>query len=186
MSLSPSAKLGAAANVLVVCLIAADMHGWHIPMFMSYFAHKIWHIVGAILLVGHATTGAAWFVVAWLRKDRQLLAFCRDMYRLLDIGCTVPGMVLLAVNGLAMASIFTDPSARAWIVQAMWILVGTSLFSVLLLLPIQERLFDLAASDPPDSPRILRMYVAWSVAGTAVFGPLGAVFYLMVTKQPFA
>ena len=184
--MSGSAKLAIAANAIAAVLIVLDLQGMHIPMFMSYFAHKVWHIVGAILVVGHAFTGAVWFVVAWLKRDRELLKFSAEVYRLLDIICTVPGILLLVLNGLAMASMFTEATARLWITQSLWILLGTSLFSVVLLLPIQERLLDRAESEAPDSPVLLKAFVAWSVAGTVVFVPLGAVIWLMVTKQPFA
>jgi len=183
--MSVSGMLSAAANLFAVVLIVAFLNGHEIPLFLSYFAHKVWHIVGAILLIGHAFTGAVWFVVAWQKRDRQLLQFSSYCYRLLDIICTVPGILLLVVNGLAMASGFKDEVSRRWIVQSMYVLLGTSAFSAFILLPIQERLMGAAESESPESPFLLKMWIAWSVAGTVIFIPLGAVFWLMVTKQPF-
>ncbi len=98
---STSGMLSAASNLIAAVLIVAYLNGHPVPMFMSYFAHKVWHILGAILVLGHAFTGAIWFVVAWLKRDPQLLRFSSYCYRLLDIICTAPGVLLLVVKSLS-------------------------------------------------------------------------------------
>ena len=184
-SISPSTALCGLTNIIAGALILAFLKGYQVPLFLSYFTHKIWHIVGAILLIGHAFTGAVWFIIAWLKEDQKLLKFSVECYRLLDLLCTLPGVLLLTVNGLAMASVYKDEVSNRWILQSLWLVLGASFFSFLLLLPIQERLFHLAESGPPNAPALKRMWIAWSITGTAIFLPFGAVFYLMVTKQPF-
>src|SRR5215207_9757203 len=76
-------------------LVAASLpvwpFGWHLGL----------HIAGAVMLIGNAIVMAVWLTVAGFRSDPARRRAARAV-NVGDVWFTVPGVVLLLANGLAM------------------------------------------------------------------------------------
>jgi hypothetical protein len=107
-----------------------------------------------------------------------------------DVWFTVPGVLLLLLNGMAMiAARYGGPAAFSttpWITGGLVLLTLTGLVWALCLVPAQLTLYRLAKHDGPLDVAafrgVLTGWYAWAVVATIM--PLIAVF-LMVTKPTF-
>ena len=149
--------------------------------------HLALHILGAILLIGNAFVMAAWLVLAGnsSRDDRKRRAAVA--VNVGDIWATVPGVLLLLANGLAMVgqryggevAFSTVPFIGVGLV----LLNLTGLIWLLRLVPIQLHMLRLARADGPfDDRSFRRSLIGWSLWGiVATAMPIAAVV-LMVVK----
>ena len=154
--------------------------GWHLAV----------HVLGAVMLVGNALVMAVWLTLVGFAGSDQAKRQAARSVNLGDAWFTVPGVVLLVLNGLAMvAARYGGVMALAstgWITIGLILLGVSGLIWALRLLPAQLALYRLAqASGPLDAAvfrAILNRWFVWGVIATAL--PLLAVF-VMTTKLAF-
>ena len=151
--------------------------GWHLAL----------HVAGAAMLIGNAVAMAVWLSVAgFVGSDEAKRRAARAVNRA-DLWFTVPGAVLILLNGLAMvAAKYGGPASIPsvpWIAGGLVLLILTGLVWALRLVPSQLAMQRLAASPGPlDAAGFRRLLVRWSIWGTvATVLPLLAVL-LMTTK----
>jgi uncharacterized membrane protein len=179
---SLSAKVSIAANTLALAALAAAWHGHPATAPLPYAAHKWLHVAGVVLFMGNLVSGPLWVAYAWWQEERAHLRFAVRTLAAADVWLTGPGLLLTVWNGVCLAAVLGGVRQQPWLVESMAWLVGTSVFSMALVLPWQERL--LAAVEAGDEAATRRALVWWSVYGSASGLPLGVVTWLMVAKQP--
>lgn len=154
--------------------------GWHLGL----------HVLGATMLIGNALVMAAWLTLAGFRGSDRAKRSAATAVNVADVWFTVPGVLLILLNGLAMvAERYGGTAAFAvtpWITGGLIMLVLTGLVWALRLVPAQLALYRLAEADGPLDVRtfrsVLSRWYAWGVIATIM--PLVAL-YLMTTKPTF-
>ncbi len=179
-SLSTSAKVSIASNVIMLGIIGAASLGLAVPAPLPYSWHKFLHVLGVVTFMGNLIAGPLWVWFAWYEDDGRHFAFATRMLAAADIYLTMPGVQLTGWNGLWLAPTFGGVQANPWLVQSMVLLTVSSIFATVFVLPPQERL--VAAAQVGDRDLAWRMLVRWSVVGTVVMLPFSVVAWLMVAK----
>ena len=148
---------------------------------LDYGLHKFLHITGVVLFFGNLVVGPVWLMYAWFQEDRSHYGWAAKTLSDADMFLTVPGMQLTLWNGVFLAAGMGGIRQHPWLVESMVLLVLTSVLSVCVVLPWQERCVEAAQGEEPRA--MVRSLVWWSVTGSAVMLPLTVVAWLMVTKQ---
>ena len=162
---------------VVVGSIPVWPFAWHLGL----------HILGAILLIGNALVMAVWLTLAGFVGDDDAKRRAAWVVNRADAWFTVPGVLLLLGNGLAMVSAryggFPAVLAVDWIVAGLGLLTATGLIWATRLLPTQLALHRLATADGPldrsTFGRLLNRWYVWGVIATVM--PVLAAFF-MTTK----
>jgi uncharacterized membrane protein len=179
--LSTSAKVSLVSNAVALLAVALAWWGWPASAPLPYAVHKTLHLVGVVVFMGNLIAGPVWFAFAFLADDRPAIAFAARSIAAADIVLTAPGIQLTVWNGVCLAAAMGGLRAQPWLVESVLLLVGTSLFASLVVLPAQERFVEAAQGD--DRARLLRAIVMWSLWGTLVSVPFAVIAWLMVSKQ---
>ncbi len=155
--------------------------------FFGYRWNFLMHIFGAILFMGNILVTAVWISLARRSRNTEALRMGARGIMLTDAIFTLPGVILLLLNG----GILGTPYFKA---HATWLFVSIALFVVsgilwgAVLIPIQRRLYTLmkatpgGASLPGEADTLLRKW--FRVGGIAVLLPL-VTLVLMVIKPGF-
>jgi uncharacterized membrane protein len=169
------------AAAFYVAILSASAPFW------PFAWHLGLHVAGAAMLIGNALVMAVWLSVAGFAGGDQAKRRAARAVNLGDVWFTVPGVLLILLNGLAMigeryggvAAFTTVP----WIGGGIVLLTVTGVVWATRLVPAQLALHRLAdVNGPIDAGRFRRSLVGWSVWGViATVTPLIAVF-LMTTK----
>jgi uncharacterized membrane protein len=151
-----------------------------------YDVVKFFHILGAVMFLGNMIVTAMWKVRADRTGDVATIAFANRLVAATDRFFTIPGAVLIALTGYAMAF------RRPWPLHGLpWLEWGQGLFwlTVLLyfvvLIPVQRRMITTAVAAigsralPRDYGALSSRWALWG--GIATLLPL-IILYLMVTK----
>lgn len=151
--------------------------GWHLSL----------HVAGAAMLIGNALVMAVWMSLAGFAGGDDAKRRAARVVNRGDVWFTVPGVVLILSNGLAMvAARYGGPGAittTAWIGAGAVLLTLTGLVWALRLVPTQLSMYRLAsATGPLDRTGFRRHLITWSIWGSiATVLPLLAAF-VMTTK----
>lgn len=160
-----------------------------VPVY-AYRWHLFLHVFGAILFIGNIVVTAAWMLVAERSREAAVLRFASRMLNRADLLFTGPGVLLLLLNGLALAAAgwggWTGFWSVGWIVAALALLILSGSVWVLFLLRYQLTLVRLSreAGSPygnlsPEFFRVLHRWYAWGSVATIL--PLVSLV-LMVVK----
>jgi hypothetical protein len=68
--------------------------------------HKLLHIGGAVLFMGNILVTAAWMVLAENTKKPAIVHFAAKSVMQADLLFTIPGVLLIFINGLKLASAY--------------------------------------------------------------------------------
>jgi uncharacterized membrane protein len=177
-----SAKASIASNALALVALGAAWHGHPATAPLSYSLHKWLHVAGIVVFLGNLVAGPLWVAFAWWQEERAHLRFAVRTLVAADVWLTAPGLQLTVWNGVCLAAVLGGARQQPWLAESLAWLVATSVFSMALVLPWQERL--LAAVEAADEAATRRALVWWSVLGSASALPLGVVSWLMVAKTP--
>ena len=153
---------------------------------MSYLVLKALHVLSVVLFLGNIITGVFWKYHADRSGDLRARAQALDGIIASDRWFTLPGVALIIITGVGLATLAHYP-----IVRTHWLLWALILFGVsgvafqFFVAPLQRRLLanvraGLAGSWNESEYRALS--TAWKWWGAvATLAPLGSLF-LMVTK----
>ncbi len=176
--------IGRPVAVLYPAILLASLpawpFGWHLGM----------HVLGAAMLVGNALVMAVWLSVAGFAGGDRAKRRAAMVVNVGDVWLTVPGVLLILLNGLAMvAERYGGTAAFAvtpWISGGLALLLATGLIWALKLVPAQLHMHRLAAAEGPLDVRafrgVLNRWYVWGVVATIM--PLMAVA-LMTLKPMF-
>jgi uncharacterized membrane protein len=173
--------VGPGTLIAYLALAAGTLPVW------PFSVHLALHIAGAAMLIGNAVVMAVWLIIAGQAGGDDAKRRAARAVNLGDVWFTIPGVVLILANGLALvfqrygglAAFTTTP----WIAAGLVLLTLTGLVWALRLVPAQLRLLELAGRPGPlDRPAFGRTLVGWYVWGSvATVLPIIAVV-LMTTK----
>ena len=164
------------AGAIIAIALSLPFYGYRWNLFM--------HIFGAIIFMGNIIVTAAWASLARRARHTEALRLAVRGIVVTDTIFTMPGVLLLVLNG----GILGTPFFKA---RAMWLLISVALFAVsaiiwgAVLVPLQKRMSALMKATPPGSAapeevnRLLALWFRWG--GVATLLPL-AMLVLMVTK----
>ena len=174
-----------AYGLLTLAVVAVSLplypYGWHTFM----------HIAGAVVFLGNIVVTAAWMLMAERTRSLSVIHFSAKAVIRADLLFTLPGVLLILLNGLAMVlarwggwGTFHEVS---WISLALALFTLSGILWVAILIPVQHRMA--VFSDPGDyeeTPRqfysALRKWYFWGAIAIAL--PVCSL-YLMVTKPAF-
>ncbi|MBM4283406.1 MAG: DUF2269 family protein [Deltaproteobacteria bacterium] len=179
--MSTSAKVSVVSNLVALAALALAWTGAPIGLLVGYEWHKLLHLTGVILFFGNMIVGPLWLVFAWSDTDRQHFGFAVRTLVAADIWLTMPGVQLTVWNGVALATAFGGARTQPWLVEALALVVLTSLLAILVVLPAQESLA--RACGAGDERAVRRALIRWSIWGVVVSVPPTIVVVLMVTKR---
>jgi uncharacterized membrane protein len=151
-----------------------------------YVAWKAVHIFGVVLFMGNIIVTALWKARADRSADLATVAFAQRTVAAADRMFTLPGAILIAVGGYAMASVGHLPlHGPRWIEWGQGLFYASAVIWLAVLIPAQHRLVALseagrrAGSLDPAFHRLSRRWATWG--GIATLLVLVALV-LMVTK----
>lgn len=168
-------------NILFLSLIIILVyHNFvDIPLIFSYQTHKMLHLLGFAMFLANVFVGPLWMFYGLKSKNIPIMKFSIKMLLLTDVLFTVPGLILLVFNGLAMNSAFEN-SHFNWLrfsvlsLFLLWILVLPVLY-------FQEKLRN--AIELENEEKITYFKKMWIVSGLISAVPLLVICFLMIYKQ---
>lgn len=134
--------------------------------FYGYRWNIFMHILGAVFFMGNIMVTAVWASVARRSRNTEAIRICSRGIMVTDAIFTLPGAILILLNG----GIIGSPYFRS---HAMWLYISVMLFlgwGVVwggLLIPLQRRLYALmkatpgGASLPADADVLLGRWFRW-------------------------
>jgi uncharacterized membrane protein len=123
----------------------------------SYLFLKSMHLIGVVIVVGNIIVTAWWKVRADQTRDPKIVAFAQRQVTATDWAFTLSGVMLVAVGGIANASLHDMPMSTPWIAWGMGLFAASGLIWVAILIPIQTRLARMARAFA-DTPAIPESY----------------------------
>jgi uncharacterized membrane protein len=158
--------IGLAAIAIVVSL----------PLY-SFQWHLLLHIFGAVIFIGNLIVTALWMTLAERTRKTSVLNFASRVVNNADLTFTLPGVILILLNGLALAVSrwggWAGFLGNSWITAALVLLVLSGIVWVGFLLRYQFRLEHLSneavESDallPQGFFGVLHKWYVWGVIAT--------------------
>ena len=157
------------AAVLVAAVIVS------VPIYPFQW-HLLMHVLGAAVFVGNILVTAAWMALAQRTGNRSVLMFAARTVNRADLLFTGPGVVLVLLNGLALAADrwggWTGFYEQSWIVAALALFGASGAVWVGFLLRYQFAMVRLIDASPPqrevpsEFSDALRRWYAWGVVAT--------------------
>ena len=171
---------GLLAIAAVVASLPPFPYGWHLFL----------HIAGAVIFLGNIIVTGAWMLMAECTHISRVIHFSAKAVIRADFLFTLPGVLLVLMNGLIMAYARWGGAFRDfdWISVAVALFVISGIIWVGALLRLQHRMVVLSArpaeadSLPPEFYSALHKWYFWGLV--AILLPLGSL-YLMVAKPSF-
>src|SRR5690349_5344288 len=104
-------------RLAVVFIVVAVLVSLPFPFYDRSW-HKFMHIVGAVLFIGNIVVTAMWMILAAMTKQRPVVHFAAKAVTQADLLFTVPGVLLLFLNGMSLAPAFGggSPFGASWVV----------------------------------------------------------------------
>lgn len=173
--------VGLPVAIFYAAIVAGSLPIWPFRWHLSL------HVAGAILLIGNALIMAVWMSLAGFAGSDAAKRRAARVVNHGDVWFTVPGVLLLLFNGLAMvAARYGGPAAlftTAWIAAGLVLLSLTGIIWALRLVPAQLGLYRLTEAEGLlDVIAFRRLLVRWSLWGSVATAlPLLAAF-VMTTK----
>ena len=169
----------------VVAVVAASL-----PLF-PYGWHTFLHIAGAVVFLGNIVVTAAWMLMAERTRRLDVIHFSAKAVIRADLLFTLPGVLLILLNGLAMVlarwggwGAFHEVS---WISLALALFTVSGIIWVAILIPVQHRMA--VFSDPGDYQETPHQFLSalrrWYFWGAIAIALPVCSLYLMVTKPAF-
>jgi uncharacterized membrane protein len=149
--------------------------------------NRLMHMLGAVLFLGNIFVTAVWMSLVRRSRDAEVIRVGARGILLTDAIFTLPGVLLLLLNGGILGTQWFKAGAP-------WIIVSAILFGLsglvwgVVLVPIQKRLARLAQAIPPHGPVppecdvLIAKWFRWG--GIATLLPF-ATLVLMVFKPVF-
>ena len=142
-------------------------------------------ILGAILFIGNIVVTAAWMILAVRTGQRPVVHFSARMVTQADMLFTVPGVLLILLNGLRLSPAYGDGNilGASWVQVALVLLVLSGVVWAFFLLRYQNRLVQLSASGEQLSNEFLTTFRLWGIWG-AVATVLPIISLVLMVFKP--
>ena len=125
------------------------------------------HIIGALLFVGNITVTAAWMILAVMSRQRPVVHFAAKAVNQADLLFTVPGVLLIFINGSILAPAFGGGGlfGASWIVAALVLLILSGVVWLGFLLRYQNQMIALSTSGDTLSTEFMLVFRNWGIWG---------------------
>jgi uncharacterized membrane protein len=146
--------------------------------------HLLMHILGAVLFIGNIVITAVWIILAVRTGQPAVAHFAAKAVTQADLLFTIPGVLLIFLNGLVLAPVYGDGNflAVSWVVAALILLILSGVVWAGFLLRYQSQLVELSASADQLSSEFMIAFRNWGIwGGVATVLPLTSLI-LMVFK----
>lgn len=149
--------------------------------------NRLMHLLGGVLFLGNVIVTAVWASLARRSREPEVARLFVRGALLTDAIFTLPGVILLALNGGVLGTQWFKAGAR-WILVSVVLFVITGVVWGAVLVPIQKRLARLVAAMPSQGPvppeydLLLAKWFRWG--GVATLLPL-VILVLMVFRPAF-
>lgn len=163
-------------GVIIAVALSLPFYGYRWNLFM--------HIFGAVLFMGNIVVSAAWASMARRAKHTEALRLGVRGIIVTDTIFTMPGVLLLILNGGILGTPFFKAGAM-WLFIAIGLMVLSGIIWGAILVPLQRRMSALMKATPPGSAVpaevevLLKRWFRWG--GLASLLPL-VTLVLMVAK----
>lgn len=172
--------------VLLLATVPLALEGYAYRPLFSIAWYRLIHIAGGILFIGNIVVTGVWMLMARRTNDLRVISFASVMVDWLDLVFTGPGVFLILVSGIVLATPWGGVLGASWISAAVAMFAFSGVVWIVFLLPCQRRLVRLsdeaAASGAPlpwEFHDILRKWFFWGAVAT--LSPLASLA-LMITK----
>ncbi len=169
----------------IVLIVLAVLVSLPLPFYARQW-HKLIHILGAVLFIGNIVVTAVWMILAVRTGRATVVHFAAKAVNQADLLFTIPGVLLIFLNGLVLAPVFGGGNilGASWVVAALILLVLSGIVWAGFLLRYQYQLVELSASGEQLSNEFLIAFRNWGIwGGVATILPLISLI-LMVFKPP--
>jgi uncharacterized membrane protein len=146
--------------------------------------HLFMHILGAVLFIGNIIVTAAWMILVVRTGQPSLVHFGAKAVNQADLLFTIPGVLLIFLNGLTLAPAFGGGNilGASWVVAALVLLTLSGIVWIAFLLRYQNQLVELSASGDQLSTEFMLIFRNWGIwGGIATVLPIFSLL-LMVFK----
>jgi uncharacterized membrane protein len=135
--------------------------------FYSRLWHKLLHIVGAVLFIGNIVIAAVWMSLARVSQQVKVIHFAAKVVMLADILFTIPGVLLLFINGAVLAPAFGDGNifGASWVAAAVVLLIVSGIVWAGFLLRYQGQLIEFSATGDQVSSEFYAAFKNWTIWG---------------------
>jgi uncharacterized membrane protein len=153
---------------------------------MHYLLLKLVHVAAVVLFLGNITLGLFWMRHAMRSGDRRIVAHTMDGVIRSDRWFTSPMVVVIIAAGIAAAMQGQLGILRTgWIAWSLYLFAFSGLVFMAVLIPLQRRIRDYAASAPEFDVTTCRAMVRrWDLWGLMALVPVWVALALMVLKHP--
>ena len=179
--MTAATKIALLNSLFLALLVLGAMAGWvRFPVLISYPFTKILHLSGLVLFFGNMIAGPVWLMVAWYSGDMRLIRYSFRLLKLTDMWLTIPGVDLMVLSGLSLASLFGGEQTP-WIYNSMLAMLALWVLA----LPVvyyQEKIYRQLENPEIQTVMLEKNVNWWGIWGTLVLLPVILVFYFMVFK----
>jgi uncharacterized membrane protein len=176
-------------NVVLMVLVYLLLTFYAKSRLFSYDLHKFLHIFGAVIFLGNIIVTSVWIRLAERSKDPAVIRFAITAIKRMDSFFTNPGVLLIILNGLLMASTsrWNGVYGTSWIAAGLTLLTLSGILWAGILLRYQSKLAKLADSSEGDAQlhdeffRLLHKWHSWGSI-TMVLPILSLVFMVVKPK----
>lgn len=150
---------------LVAALIAVALS---LP-FYGLVWNRLMHVLGAILFMGNIVVTAVWMSLGRRTGDAGALRMAARGVALTDAIFTLPGVVLLLLNGGIIGTPYFKVGA-SWLIVSLVLFVLSGIVWLVALVPIQKRLLFVAESGKGNTvgecDELIRKWFRWGGLAT--------------------
>jgi uncharacterized membrane protein len=167
----------------IILIIATILVSLPLPFFERRW-HLFMHILGAVLFIGNITVTAAWMILVVRTQQAKLAHFGAKAVNQADLLFTVPGVLLIFLNGLTLAPAFGGGNifGASWVVAALVLLTLSGVVWLGFLLRYQNQMVELSANSDQLSNEFMLVFRNWGIwGGIATVLPILSLL-LMVFK----
>lgn len=168
--------------LLIVIIVLTQYQVLNFELFFTYQTHKALHLLGVCMFVGNVFVGPVWLLKALQSKNKDIIKYAFSLLLFTDMVITIPGIDLVVINGLCMASVFGGVNSQEWIqyslfaLFALWLLV----FPILL---VQDKMQKLALSGEIGFNTFKKVFILWMLIGAISCIPVAFIFVKMIYKN---
>jgi uncharacterized membrane protein len=162
------------AEIAFLLVASSVLGAFGFPMFLPYSWHLYLHILGVILFLGNIIVTGLWMVVAERSGDSSALRFASTTVNWADVAFTAPGIILVVINGLTLATRWGGPLGTGWLTASVSLFGVSGALWVLFLIRYQDRMARIseASRSATDLPRefytVLHQWYRWGAIAMIV------------------
>ncbi len=157
------------------------------PLVLPYIWYLLLHILGVVLFVGNIIVSGVWMLLSERAGKPDVLRFSVVVVNWADVFFTAPGIILIVLNGLTLATQWGG------IFGVFWVTAGATLFAMsgvvwgVFLIRYQDKMIKIISEEPLGTElsaefySILHSWYFWGLVATIL--PV-VTMMLMVVKPP--